>query len=67
MIGEPGANCRDLAIWQQRHDPSPCGILQMKRQLPGYFKILNVYGRALVSRQYGSVELLFRAGVDPIA
>jgi hypothetical protein len=43
------------------------GILQMKRQLPGYFKILNVYGRALVSRQHGSVELLFRAGVDPIA
>jgi hypothetical protein len=39
----------------------------MKRQLPGYFKILNVYGRALVSRQHGSVELLFRAGVDPIA
>jgi hypothetical protein len=22
MIGEPGSNRRDLAIWQQRHDPS---------------------------------------------
>jgi hypothetical protein len=26
MIGEPSSNCRDLAIWQQRHNPSSLEI-----------------------------------------
>jgi hypothetical protein len=26
MIGELGSNCRDLAIWQQRHNPSSLEI-----------------------------------------
>ena len=26
MIGEPGSNCRDLAIWQQCHNPSSLEI-----------------------------------------
>jgi hypothetical protein len=26
MIGEPGSNCRDLAIWKQGYDPPPLEI-----------------------------------------